>query len=657
MQRRTNVRYWVLLILLLLGGVLGALESEVRAAPETQTTLPQTIIISEVAWAGTTADTNDEWIELYNPGTTAIDLTNWRLVSNDNTPNITFSGKIIPAGGYFLLERTDDTTVSNITADQIYSGGLVDTGEVLSLYDPSNQLIDTANSGNTGWIAGSTVDRTSMERIGSNPDGLGAWASNDKTTRNGLDVGGNPINGTPRQANSAIPTSTPTASNTPTNTGTPTDTATPTDTGTPTSTGTATDTPTSTGTATATPTATQTPGAPSHIVISELRSRGPNGVDDEFVELYNPSGGAVNIGGWAIKRSSSCGSSTYNMVTITTGTILEPGEHYLVASSSSSSITNADQTFSPALADQGGVALVDSSGTVIDRAGMCASTYYVEGTFLAPLAGSIDQSYERKPGGDIACYDTGNNSNDFTLISPSNPQNHDTAPELCTGVTLYTPTKTGTSTRTRTSTRTPSRTPTTYPGVIVMNELLPRPRSDWNEDGIVNTSDEYIELINLGTQSTSLKNWELDDGSTVYTLPNVTLLPRQIIRFYRSETDLTLSDGGDTIRLTKPDGHIADAFTYSVVGAPDQTWCRLPDGNGEWAFVCFPTPGRPNERLSPANAGTGSEGETVACFLPDSVPDAIRSAECDAYWMGMWNGASGPEFWLSNRWKWPVFVE
>jgi hypothetical protein len=39
----------------------------------------------------------------------------------------------IPGGGHFLLERTDDTTVPDVSADQTYSGGLGNDGEDLFL--------------------------------------------------------------------------------------------------------------------------------------------------------------------------------------------------------------------------------------------------------------------------------------------------------------------------------------------------------------------------------------------------------------------------------------------------------------------------------------------------------------------------------------------
>ena len=111
----------------------------------------------------------------------------------------------IPAGGYFLLERDDDTTISDISADQIYSGALAPAGEVLHLKDPGGNVIDSANNQNGGaWPAGSAG--TSMERKDASQSDTDAnWASNDGVTRNGLDAGNNPINGTPKQPNSASP--------------------------------------------------------------------------------------------------------------------------------------------------------------------------------------------------------------------------------------------------------------------------------------------------------------------------------------------------------------------------------------------------------------------------------------------------------------------
>jgi hypothetical protein len=90
------------------------------AAPRIPQVSPLDVVVSEITWMGTTTSYNDEWIELYNNTASIIDLTGWTLDAADDTPAITLTGSI-PAGGHFLLERTDDTTVPGVDADLIYS--------------------------------------------------------------------------------------------------------------------------------------------------------------------------------------------------------------------------------------------------------------------------------------------------------------------------------------------------------------------------------------------------------------------------------------------------------------------------------------------------------------------------------------------------------
>jgi len=118
---------------------------------------PRPVAINEIAWAGTAASAFDEWIELKNNTDKEIDITDWVLVAKDGTPNIKLKGKI-PAKGFFLLERTDDNTVSDIKADQIYSGGLLNSGETLTLKDNKGVVIDTANNDGGPWPGGTSSD-------------------------------------------------------------------------------------------------------------------------------------------------------------------------------------------------------------------------------------------------------------------------------------------------------------------------------------------------------------------------------------------------------------------------------------------------------------------------------------------------------------------
>jgi hypothetical protein len=404
---------------------------------------PLTLLINEVAWAGTAASTSDEWIELYNPGSNPVNLAGWILKADDNSPNIALSGTI-SAGGYFLLERTDDTTVSDITADFIFTGELNNSNEILRLLDPGGNVVDTANSDGGTWPGNSTT-LGSLERRGVIADSETAWITNTGVVRNGRDANNNPINGTPKQPNWAL-TVTPTASLTPSRTRTP-------------------------------------------------------------------------------------------------------------------------------------------------------------------------------------------------LPTPTN-------------------------------TRTP--TPLPPPPLIAINEFVPRPGHDWNGDGMVNVDDEYIELLNHGVVDVNLGGYSLDDevniGSNPYRLPSVILKPGERMVFFGSETGLLLSDGGDGVRLLKPNGQLGDAYNYQVVRYPDHTYCRYPDNGGadDWNTNCFPTPGLQNSlsgSFTPPQDENGAAVESL-CPLSDTQPSDFIWAECQPLGQNIFR----PAYWDKTGWfgerslpaspgKWPVFVD
>ncbi len=198
-------RYGLGLFAALLGAffLLPVLRLSTRLAAGKTSALPGSVVINEVAWMGTSASLYDEWIELYNTTDADLSLDGWRLVAADGSPDITLGG-VISAHGYFLLERTDDSTVSDIPADQLYTGSLNDAGESLTLYDDGGTVIDTANGGGGSWPAGDAALDATMERISPlEEDRADNWATNDTLHRNGTDADGNPINGTPKALNSA----------------------------------------------------------------------------------------------------------------------------------------------------------------------------------------------------------------------------------------------------------------------------------------------------------------------------------------------------------------------------------------------------------------------------------------------------------------------
>lgn len=181
---------------------------EPEPEPESEEEAPTlTVVINEIAWMGTSATNSaDEWIELYNNTTSTIDITGWRLLSADGSPDITFSTSTIAANDFYLIERTDDYAVSDILADATssFDNGLGNSGEKLELRNASGTVIDLVDCSEE-WFAGTTASRyVSMERIVATSSGATStnWASNNLIVRNGLDKEGNKINGTPRAENS-----------------------------------------------------------------------------------------------------------------------------------------------------------------------------------------------------------------------------------------------------------------------------------------------------------------------------------------------------------------------------------------------------------------------------------------------------------------------
>ncbi len=176
----------------------------------------ETLVINEIAWAGSAASSTDEWIELCNVSDEAVDLTDWTIVFGEVVIHL---GEVdgatkevrrvsVEPSGFFLLERTDDDTISNIEADLIYAGALSNAGMALRLVNPNGVEVDTANTESEGWAAGNAsggdLPYATMERI--DPVGLDVpenWRSNNGVIRCGSDANGETLNGTPGAKNSA----------------------------------------------------------------------------------------------------------------------------------------------------------------------------------------------------------------------------------------------------------------------------------------------------------------------------------------------------------------------------------------------------------------------------------------------------------------------
>lgn len=158
------------------------------------------VVINEIAWAGSADNSNDEWIELYNRGNVAVDLSGW-TIEDDGSPSYKITGGAIEPHGYFLIE--DNEVVTNVIADAVINLSLANAGDSLVLKDPGGVVIDTVNAGGGAWFAGDGTSKTTMERIDPDvfEDKAANWASAVSGNGSKSSLGSN-IPGTPKSVNS-----------------------------------------------------------------------------------------------------------------------------------------------------------------------------------------------------------------------------------------------------------------------------------------------------------------------------------------------------------------------------------------------------------------------------------------------------------------------
>jgi len=177
--------------------------------------------------------------------------------------------------------------------------------------------------------------------------------------------------------------------------------------------------------------------ANAQLVIGEFRVRGPNGANDEFIEIYNNSGAnhvVASLSGTGYGLAASDGTTR---CTIPNGTIIPNRGHYLCVNSVGYSLASypagngttatGDATYVTDIADNAGLALFNNNtggGSYIlanrlDAVGSTseANTLYKEGTGYPALTPfSINYSFTRRPAGGCTGSSGGGTCNSVLLI-------------------------------------------------------------------------------------------------------------------------------------------------------------------------------------------------------------------------------------------------
>jgi hypothetical protein len=175
-----------------------------------------------------------------------------------------------------------------------------------------------------------------------------------------------------------------------------------------------------------------------HVVISQVRSRGMGGANDEFIELYNPTTVDVTLDStWKIMGKST-GSTTYTARWTGNGGIIPTHGHYLMTGANYTQMPARDQALSAGITDAASLVL-SRAGTQIDA--VCyafdaptttaVSAFTCEGTPVSNAphnngtagASNTNVSFERKLGGSAGnCVDTDDNASDFAALTPATPR-------------------------------------------------------------------------------------------------------------------------------------------------------------------------------------------------------------------------------------------
>jgi len=291
------------------------------------------VVINEVFYDPSGSDASQEIIELYNPDSIPMDLTDYDLRAG-GAGYYTLPPFTLAPGAFVAIHINTDGTD---TDTHLYTGpmgsNMGNTAASVVLFHStthsSSTIVDYVGYGagrqtwesaavDAGiWTAGDfAFDVDEGNSINLQPDGddndMGAdWQACDPTAA---------------AANCAGPPPTDTPTPTPTNTPTPTPTDTPSDpTQTPTPTDTPsgpTNTPTPTPTNTPTPTPTNTPTlfpTSASVAINEILYD-PTGSDTghEIIELYNPNSISINLTGYDL-RAGGAGYYTFPPFTLAPG--------------------------------------------------------------------------------------------------------------------------------------------------------------------------------------------------------------------------------------------------------------------------------------------------------------------------------------------------
>lgn len=548
MRDAKKISNFILMGILVFSAVFFVFEKPVRAA------WADHLVISEVQISGDTA--NDEFIELFNPTSSEVDLSSWSIqyrggAANSFSRKNFVSGNIIFPNSFFLVAHNDFT--GSIRAEISHNSfRMSDTGGTICLVNNQTSLssgVETSIVDKVAYGSGTLfpeangpaftpapIDNQSLERKASSYSTVSTLASGgqEESAGNGWDTDNNfddlVLQTTPNPQNT---TSTP-ETDLPL-TGPPpvcdNDGTCETERG-ENSENCLTDCP------------LPPPGGgggggyssssssvnPSDIVINEFVSDPVDG-ETEWLELYNNKNEKINLENWFLEDGSETKTKLSGEI--------QPKDFFVIS----------DLKFY--LNNKGDIILLkDASGNLIDSVtyGDWKDSNVADN---APAPNDPTSASRIKDG-----QDTNNDLNDFDVVLIPTKGKTNSSPIENENNTVAT--------------------------AVYLNEVLPNPVGD-DEAG------EFIELKNFGDSDVDLNDWKIQDASeskyviskndfssTIIATGNFFVLPRNI-------TKIALNNSGEeSLKIYNANNQLVDSLDYEGSVPEGKSYSRTIDQKWQW---------------------------------------------------------------------------
>jgi hypothetical protein len=559
-KQKQKIKFIILIISLLSGFFI---------YPKNAKAADTDIIINEI---GAYEKSENEWLEIFNKGTEAIDLTGWKFYEDLTNHKLTVfqNDFIIDAGEYAIIANVAANFKSlhpdfNGTILDSSWSSLKESGEEIGLknsngdsielftYIPcsatSLQRIDANLSDYTdkNWQTHQTSNSAGKINEFSEQNNSGDNGGDEGGQNNGGDGGdeGGPDNGGDGGTNPPPPPN-----------------------------------PTvelaqviSSGT----------------VVINEFVSDPADG-DVEWIELYNKNAFDINLSGWKIFD----GAETATNLSGTLGSNFD--NRILVIENPKGKLNNSGDA----------IILKDDKNNIIDTVyyGNWASGFVDQNAPVAKDPNSVARIFDGA--------NTYNNNSDFVVTQTP------TKGEVNIITLLEEAKKDLKSDASEKKNKIDEKE-------IVINEIYPNPIGS-------DLENEFIELKNTGTQPIDLAGWKIKDNSKkVYTInakdfPDTIINPGAILVIERKMSQIALNNNKDTIKLVDADDKTIQTVKYSEEENVPEDVAYISDENGDWFWTTMPTKGQENilTKLNHAPeinldcTKTAQIGEEIICDASDS---------------------------------------